>query len=100
MRAVLFKKTGAVDGLVLADVPAPAPEANEALVRVRATTVTRGDVVLRKMPFLVARLFGQRRKTMLGHEFAGEIEDVGADVETLRGGGARSGWRPDRAPVS
>jgi NADPH:quinone reductase-like Zn-dependent oxidoreductase len=80
MRAVLFKKSGSVDGLVLADVPKPVPTADEVLVRVHATTVTRGDVVLRKMPFLLARVFGQRRKSTLGHEFAGQIESVGAGV--------------------
>ncbi len=45
-----------------------------------AATVTRGDVALRKLPSLLSRLFGFPRKTMLGHEFAGEIEAVGADV--------------------
>jgi NADPH:quinone reductase-like Zn-dependent oxidoreductase len=80
MKAVLFKKTGSVAGLVLADIPQPVPKPSEVLVRIRATSVTRGDVVLRKIPFLLARLFGQKRKAMLGHEFAGEIEAIGSEV--------------------
>jgi NADPH:quinone reductase-like Zn-dependent oxidoreductase len=80
MKAVLFKKTGSVEGLVLAEVPKPVPGPNDVLVRIRATSVTRGDVVLRRIPFLVARLFGQRRKAMLGHEFAGDVEAVGPSV--------------------
>jgi NADPH:quinone reductase-like Zn-dependent oxidoreductase len=83
MKAVLFKKTGSVDGLVFADIPKPVPNADEVLVRIHATSVTRGDVVLRKIPFLLARLFGQKRKTTLGHEFAGVVEAVGSDVTAL-----------------
>lgn len=80
MRAVLFRRAGSVDGLVLADVPRPEPGPGEVLVRIHATSVTRGDVVLRRIPFLLARLFGQRRKAMLGHEFAGEVVAVDPGV--------------------
>jgi NADPH:quinone reductase-like Zn-dependent oxidoreductase len=86
MRAVLFKRSGSADRLELAEVPTPAPEPKEILVKVHAATVTRGDVVLRKLPFLLWRLFGFRRKTMLGHEFAGEIEAVGEDVTLFKEG--------------
>jgi NADPH:quinone reductase-like Zn-dependent oxidoreductase len=86
LRAVLLTRSGSADRLELAEVPRPAPEPNEVLVKVHAATVTRGDVVLRKLPFLLWRLFGFRRKTMLGHEFAGEIEAVGADVTLFKEG--------------
>jgi NADPH:quinone reductase-like Zn-dependent oxidoreductase len=86
MRAVLFKRSGSADRLELAEVPRPAPEPKEILVKVHAATVTRGDVVLRKLPFLLWRLLGFRRKAMLGHEFAGEIEAVGADVTLFKEG--------------
>lgn len=86
MKAVLFKKTGSVDGLVLADIPKPVPTPEEVLVAIHATSVTRGDVVLRRMPFLLARLFGQKRKAMLGHEFAGVVEAVGSDVKAFAPG--------------
>jgi NADPH:quinone reductase-like Zn-dependent oxidoreductase len=86
MRAVLFKRPGSADRLELAEVPKPAPEPKEILVKVHAATVTRGDVVLRKLPFLLWRLFGFRRKAMLGHEFAGEIQAVGTDVTLFREG--------------
>ena len=80
MKAVLFKRPGSAARLELAQVPKPVPEANEILVRVHAATVTRGDVALRKLPVLLARLFGFKRKSMLGHEFAGEVAAVGAAV--------------------
>jgi NADPH:quinone reductase-like Zn-dependent oxidoreductase len=86
LRAVLFTRSGSAARLELAEVPKPAPEANEILVKVHTATVTRGDVVLRKLPVLLWRLFGFRRKTMLGHEFAGEIEAVGTDVTLFKEG--------------
>ncbi len=86
MRAVLFERSGSTSGLVLRDIPDPAPEAGEVLVRIHATTVTQGDVVLRKMPPLLARLFGIRRKRMLGHEYAGVVAAVGADESRYRPG--------------
>jgi NADPH:quinone reductase-like Zn-dependent oxidoreductase len=80
MRAVIFTRSGSAARLKLAQVPKPAPEANEILIRVHAATVTRGDVALRKLPIFVSRLFGFKRKSMLGHEFAGEIEGLGSAV--------------------
>jgi NADPH:quinone reductase-like Zn-dependent oxidoreductase len=87
MRAVLFKKAGSPDGLALTEVEhPPLPTANEVLVKVHATTVTRGDVVLQRLPFLLARVLGQRRKTMLGHEFAGEVDGLGSTAARLTTG--------------
>lgn len=83
MKAVVLQRSGSADGLVFGELPDPVPHSNEVLVRVRAATVTRGDVVLRKLPGLVARLFGERRRNVLGHEFAGEVEAVGAGVTRL-----------------
>jgi NADPH:quinone reductase-like Zn-dependent oxidoreductase len=80
MRAIVLRKSGSVDGLVLADVPKPSPQPHEVLVKVRVATVTRGDVVLRKLPRVLSRLFKLERKTVLGHEFAGEVEAVGGEV--------------------
>lgn len=86
MRAVLFEQSGSTSGLVLREIPDPTPGAGEVLVRIHATTVTQGDVVLRKMPPLLARLFGIRRKRMLGHEYAGVVAAVGANESHYRPG--------------
>ncbi len=86
MRAVLFERSGSTSGLVLREVPDPTPAAGEVLVRIHATTVTQGDVVLRKMPQVLARLFGIRRKRMLGHEYAGVVAAVGERVSSYRPG--------------
>jgi NADPH:quinone reductase-like Zn-dependent oxidoreductase len=86
MRAVLVKRWGSVDGLVLADVPVPVPAGDEVFVRVAFATVTRGDTVLRKLPPLLARLSWFPRKQVLGTEFAGQIEAVGSGVAQFRVG--------------
>src|SRR3970282_1135141 len=80
MKAIVLKRAGSPDCLVLADVPKPVPESNEALVRIYATSVVRGDVVMRKMPRLVAPLLGETPKLIPGHEFAGEVEATGENV--------------------
>jgi NADPH:quinone reductase-like Zn-dependent oxidoreductase len=84
MRAVLLRNHGSVDGLVLAEVPRPSPKPNEVLVKVHVTTLTRGDVALRKMPAVLSRLSKLGRKTILGHEFAGVVEVVGDDVSRFK----------------
>lgn len=86
VRAVVLKRAGSPGGLSLVDVPTPAPGPGEVLVRINATTVTRGDVVMRKMPRLLARLLGEKPKSILGHEFAGDVEAVGAGVTTFAAG--------------
>lgn len=80
MKAVVQKRAGPPDRLILAEVPKPVPEPNEVLVRIHATSVTRGDVVMRKMPRLMARLFGETPTSIPGYEFAGEVEATGQNV--------------------
>lgn len=89
MKAIVCTKNGPPEVLQLKDVEKPAPRDNEVLVRVYAATVTRGDVILRKLHpllFLPLRLFGMRRKKILGVELAGEIEAVGKKVTRFRKG--------------
>jgi NADPH:quinone reductase-like Zn-dependent oxidoreductase len=89
MKAIVYHKYGSPDVLELKEVDKPVPKDNEILVKVYATTVTAGDVILRSGTFpplfwLPGRiLFGFRKpkRTMLGYELAGEIESVGKDVK-------------------
>ena len=80
MKAIVQMRAGSPDRLVLADIPAPAPEPSEAFVRIHAASVTRGDVVVRKMPRLLARLFGETPRSIPGYEFAGQVEATGENV--------------------
>jgi NADPH:quinone reductase-like Zn-dependent oxidoreductase len=89
MKAIVCTKYGSPDVLQLKEVEKPAPKEDEVLIRVHAATVTRGDVMLRKLHpllFLPLRLFGMRRKKIPGHEFAGVIESAGKAVKRFREG--------------
>ena len=100
MKAIIYTKYGPPDVLQLEDVEKPTPKDNEILIRIYATSVNYGDIVARNfkeisprkfnMPllfWLFAKIFFGFRKpkiTILGSEFAGEIESVGKDVKSFK----------------
>ena len=89
MKAIVSTKHGPPEVLQLTEMKKPTPKENEVLIKVRAATVTQGDLMLRKLHplmYIPMRLFGVRRKRIPGHEFAGVIESVGADVKRFRTG--------------
>jgi NADPH:quinone reductase-like Zn-dependent oxidoreductase len=89
MKAIVCTKYGPPDVLQLQEVEKPAPKEDEVLIRVHAATVTRGDVMLRKLHpllFLPLRLFGIKRKKIPGHEFAGVIESAGKAAKRFKEG--------------
>jgi NADPH:quinone reductase-like Zn-dependent oxidoreductase len=99
VRAVVYERYGPPDVLHIADLPVPQPEDDELLVRVRATTVNRTDCGFRQpRPFFV-RLFSgflRPRRPVLGTEFAGEVEAVGANVSQFAVGDRVFGVNADR----
>jgi NADPH:quinone reductase-like Zn-dependent oxidoreductase len=100
MKAIVWTKYGPPEGLVLKDVPKPAPKDNEVLIRINATTVSAGDCELRRVQLPMAywlplRLyFGplRPRNLILGQELSGEIEAVGKDVKRFRAGDQVLAW--------
>jgi NADPH:quinone reductase-like Zn-dependent oxidoreductase len=94
MKAIVYTAYGAPDVLRLTEVEKPAPKDNEVLIKVRATTVTAGDVRVRslKVPTgfgLISRvIFGISRpkQPVLGTELAGEIVAVGRNVTEFKAG--------------
>jgi NADPH:quinone reductase-like Zn-dependent oxidoreductase len=83
MRAVVYDRYGPPEVQQLEDVARPVPKADEVLVKIHATTVTRTDCGLRAgKPFVVRLFFGIRRpkQRILGTELAGEVEAIGAAV--------------------
>jgi NADPH:quinone reductase-like Zn-dependent oxidoreductase len=76
--------------LRVADVERPMPEEDEVLVRVSASTVTRGEAMgVRHRDYMFFRVFtGIRRprRTTTGSEFAGRVEQAGSAVTEFRVG--------------
>lgn len=92
MRAVITSNYGPPETLKLREINKPVPQENEILVKIQATTVTAGDAILRKLHpifWVIIRLFSgfkHQKKVVLGHELAGQIEDVGKSVKKFKKG--------------
>jgi NADPH:quinone reductase-like Zn-dependent oxidoreductase len=89
MKAIIYTQYGPPDVLQVKEVDKPMPATNEILVRVKAATVNRTDcAVLRAKPFLMRFGTGllKPKKQIMGTEFAGEVEAVGAAVTLFKTG--------------
>ncbi len=88
MRAAVFDRYGPPEVVRVAEVPQPAPRADDVLVRIETAAVTSGDARIRGARFpagfgLLARLaFGvvRPRRPVLGSSFSGVVETVGSRV--------------------
>jgi NADPH:quinone reductase-like Zn-dependent oxidoreductase len=90
MRAVVYDRYGPPDVLRLEDVERPVPKEDELLVKIRSVAVTRADCGTREanrpsglaVSLISRSISGLRRprQRILGSEFAGEVEAVGAAV--------------------
>jgi NADPH:quinone reductase-like Zn-dependent oxidoreductase len=97
MKAIVYTEYGPPDVLQLKEIEKPTPKDNELLIRNFATSVQYGDIVARDfgnvspgdfyMPllfWLIGRMqsgFRKPKNTILGAEFAGEVESIGKDVK-------------------
>jgi len=90
MKAVVYDRYGPPDVLRLEEIDRPAPKEDEVLVKVLFTAVTRGDCATREanrrsglaltaVSRLISGVRGPRQR-ILGSEFSGRVESVGAAV--------------------
>jgi NADPH:quinone reductase-like Zn-dependent oxidoreductase len=89
MKAAVRTRYGPPDVVRVVEVEKPAAKDHEVLVKVHATTVNRTDCGLRAAkPFIYRFFLGLRRPrlTVLGNEFAGQVEAVGTGVRSFKVG--------------
>ncbi|XLS30093.1 NAD(P)-dependent alcohol dehydrogenase [Flavobacteriaceae bacterium M23B6Z8] len=94
MKAVLINNYGPPEVLTLAEIEKPKPKEDQILVKVHAATVCLGDTRLRSSNFptffwIPARLMlgiFRPKKKILGHEFAGIVEETGENVTRFKVG--------------
>jgi NADPH:quinone reductase-like Zn-dependent oxidoreductase len=95
VKAILHTAYGPPDELQLKEVEKPAPQADEVLIKIHATTVTTSDCNIRNLTFVPKALwlpirmeFGltKPKNNILGFDLAGDVEAVGKDVTRFRVG--------------
>lgn len=81
MKAIVIDSGKKAEALKFQEIPKPTPRTDELLVRVRASSVCRGDVNLRRIPKAIlvplGLLFGFKPMKVPGVEFAGVVEAAG-----------------------
>lgn len=89
MNAIVASGYGAPEVLQYKEVKMPVPGAKEILVRIRVSSVTRADTMMRTGKPLFGRLFTGLRKpkhAIPGTGFSGEVVRTGAQVESFKEG--------------
>lgn len=88
MKAIECLKYGSCENLVLTEVEKPTPKENEVLIKIKATSVTTSDVLIRRLdepliPRFILQLifgFGRPRNPILGMVSSGVVEAKGKDI--------------------
>jgi NADPH:quinone reductase-like Zn-dependent oxidoreductase len=88
MKAIIYKKYGTPENLVLAEVDKPIPKPDEVLIKVYAVSLNDWDLGLLEGDPVNRILNGlfKPKQTILGSDIAGTIEAVGKDVQKFRMG--------------
>lgn len=94
MKAIKCLKYGGSENLVMDDFEKPSPKANEVLIKIKATSVTASDILIRKLdeppiPKFILQLifgFGKPKNPILGMVSSGVVVDKGAKVTSFNVG--------------
>ena len=92
MKAWVYRRYGGPEVLEAVEAPKPAPGEGEVLVRLAATSINAADYrQLRADPFLVRidnGLNRPKKRTILGGDVAGVVEELGPGVGSFAAGDA------------
>lgn len=94
MKAIKCLKYGGSENLILADVERPIPKTNEVLIKIKSTTVTTSDVLIRRLnepliPKFILQIifgFGKPRNPILGMVSSGVVVATGEKVTSFQVG--------------
>lgn len=102
MKAIVYEEYGPPEVLQLQEVEKPVPKTNEVLIKVHATAINFGDLMVRNIKTVTPRNFtmptplwlpvrlmfgwGKPRMKILGAQLAGEIVEVGDEVTRFKVG--------------
>ena len=94
MKAIICTKYGAPEVLQLIDTGKPVAGNNEVLIKVKATSVTASDCIIRSLnvPFVLKMIirivigFTKPRNPILGMSLSGVVETIGSRVTNLKTG--------------
>lgn len=94
MKAIIIEKYGEPEVLKLKNIEKPTPKSDEVRIKIKATSVTASDVLIRslKVPFFYRMMvqlifgFGRPRNPILGMVASGVVADKGAAVNKFNVG--------------
>lgn len=89
MKAAIYTKYGSPEVIQIIDVEIPSPKPNEILVKIKASSVTRADTMMRQGIPKFGRLFlglFKPKNTALGTGFSGVVEAVGSQITKFKVG--------------
>ncbi|TJY35954.1 NAD(P)-dependent alcohol dehydrogenase [Pontimicrobium aquaticum] len=87
MKAAVYTQYGSPDVIQVIDIKKPTPKPNEVLVKIKASSVTRAETMMRQGKPKFGRLFLgllKPKNTSLGTGFSGVVEAIGSQITKFK----------------